>query len=404
MRRHYIMHKKFLVTLVSAIAITGTLFGINTKAADVPFSVKPNLFDQTQPNNLGLSTPKGAETYTVFHPTSSSTNKYSNCVVMASYKGYLYCQWQSSSKDEDAPDTWVAYSRSKDGIHWSEPMKLAAPTSNSYCTTGGWLVRKNKLVAYINVWPSNVSPKGGFAYYTQSNDGLKWNKLKQVTMADGSYMNGIIEQDPHALPNGRIICAAHFQPGLVVSPIYTDNHSGVHGWVRGSLPNLPFAGSSSREMEPSWFLQSDGAAVMTFRDQAGTYRRLASVSYDQGKTWSTPVVTDMPDSRAKQSDGNLPDGTAYMVGNPVNTKVRIPLAITLSKDGKTFDTAYVLRQGGADLPAQQYTGKYKTLGYSYPKSMIAGNYLYVAYSTNKEDVQYTRIPLSSISLNSKTSK
>ena len=31
--------------------------------------------------------------------------------------------------------------------------------------------------------------------------------------------------------------------------------------------------------------------------------------------------------------------------------------------------------------------------------MVHGDYLYVSYSTNKEDVEYTRIPLSSTQLN-----
>lgn len=392
------MYKKFLVIFISLVVIIGIILGIKLKPASVPFTVKSDLFDQNNNKNLGLSKADGTETFTIFKP-SSSTDQYSNCVVMTEFKGWLYCQWQSSPKDEDSKDTWVAYSRSKDGKNWSEPMVLASPTKDSYCTSGGWLASGDNLVAYINVWPSDVSPKGGYTYYKSSTDGLNWTKLEHIQMADGSYMNGIIEQDPHVMPNGRIIGAAHFQPGLKAAPIYTDDPSGIKGWTRSSYTNMDYSGDSSREMEPSMFLRSDGAAVMVFRDQNSSFRRLASISKNNGESWTTPVLTDMPDSRAKQSAGNLQDGTAYMVGNPVNNKTRIPLVITLSKDGKIFDKAYVLRQGDEDLQKQQTEGKAKTLGYSYPKSMISGDYLYVAYSTNKEDVQYTRIPLTSLSLN-----
>ena len=34
--------------------------------------------------------------------------------------------------------------------------------------------------------------------------------------------------------------------------------------------------------------------------------------------------------------------------------------------------------------------------------MIAGEYLYVAYATNKEDVEYTRVPLASIQMNAES--
>lgn len=110
----------------------------------------------------------------------------------------------------------------------------------------------------------------------------------------------------------------------------------------------------------------------------------------------TPALVDTPDSRAKQSAGNLPDGTAYMVNNPSGNKERFPLVITLSRDGFHFDKAFLLRSGGVDLQPQRFQGKYKRAGYSYPKSVIWGSYLYVSYATNKEDVEVTRIPISSL--------
>jgi hypothetical protein len=371
------------------------------KADNPPFTVKTGLFDQAQPNTLGLNAAEGTETVTIFQPVDS-TDHYSNGVVMAVFKDWLYCQWQSSAKDEDAQDTWVAYSRSQDGKSWSPPMTLAATLEKGFCSSGGWWVADDTLVAYINVWPSGVSPRGGYTYYSTSTDGLTWSAMQPLLMADGDTLKGIFEQDPHALPDGRIIGAAHFQPGLISSPVYTDDPSGMRGWIRAPFPHLTFAGDISREIEPSWFLRSDDTIVMVFRDQAGTFRRLASVSGDRGESWSTPVLTDMPDSRAKQSAGNLADSAAFMVGNPVNNKTRIPLAVALSRDGMEFYTAYLLRQGGDDLQAQRYTGQSKTLGYSYPKSMVWQDYLYVSYSTNKEDVQYTRVPLTSLVIDTST--
>src|SRR5262249_3219814 len=158
-----------------------------------------------------------------------------------------------------------------------------------------------------------------------------------------------------------IINAAHFQPGLTVAPVYTDDPSGVKGWTRAPFPSLSRTSASTREIEPSWYRRADGAVVMVFRDQDSTFHKLASVSGDRGATWTTPVETDMPDSRAKQSAGNLPSGAAYFVSNPVLGKTRIPLAVTLSRDGRLFDKAFVLRAGGADLQAQRYAGASKGL-------------------------------------------
>ena len=108
-----------------------------------------------------------------------------------------------------------------------------------------------------------------------------------------------------------------------------------------------------------------------------------------------PAVTNMPDARAKQSAGNLPDGTAFLVNAPNADKVRIPLAVTLSRDGRRFERAFLLR-GHADLQPLRYEGRYKRAGYHYPKSVIWKEHLYVGYATNKEDVELTRVALRSL--------
>lgn len=86
-----------------------------------------------------------------------------------------------------------------------------------------------------------------------------------------------------------------------------------------------------------------------------------------------------------------------MVNNPSENKNRFPLVLTLSTDGFLFDRAWLLRSGGTDLQPMRYAGKYKRPGYSYPKSVVWGKYLYVSYATNKEDVEISRVPLTALS-------
>jgi hypothetical protein len=366
-------------------------------ANGIPFIVVKDLFNQSDTEGLSLSIADGTETITVFAPTET-TDQFSNGVVMTAFKGHLYCQWQSSAKDEDSQDTWLAYSRSENGKDWTEPLVLAESIANGYCSSGGWWLAGDTLVAYINTWPATNIPRGGYTRYSLTTDGLNWTMPKALLMANGDTLKGIFEQDPHALPSGRIVNAAHFQPGLVINPIYTDDPKGISGWLKADFTNIT-TGDVSRSIEPSWFTNDDGHLTMTFRDQTNTYFKLASVSTDEGESWSTPVLTNMPDARTKQSAGNLPDGTAYLVGNPVNNSVRIPLTVTLSKDGRVFNTSYVLRKGGDDLQTLRFSGTAKRLGYHYPKSMVHNGYLYVSYATNKEDVQYTRVPISKLVLN-----
>ncbi|MCR4821769.1 MAG: exo-alpha-sialidase [Treponema sp.] len=371
------------------------LFSSVLMFADAPFSASENLFNQENKDTLDLNYPEGCETFTVFKADGSGDN-FCNGAVLVSFKGKLYCQWQSSLKDEDAPDTKVVYAVSEDnGKSWSKPMVLVPTIEKGYRSSGGWWVNGKELIAFINEWPSDISPRGGFTYYTSTKNGKKWSKLKPVKMADGSPMNGIFEQDPHALPDGRIINAAHFQTGLYICPIYTDDKSATKGWKKGNFTPKDSGSNTSIEMEPSWFYNADGNPVMIFRDQKSSFFKLAAISKDRGENWSESELTNLRDARTKQSAGNLPDGTVFSVGNTVDNKLRSPLTITLSKDGKLFDKAFLLRSNSSD-PEVQFAGKAKRKGFHYPKSYVAGDYLFVAYTTNKELVEITRIPLKSL--------
>ena len=379
--------------LTSARLLIWMLAFLCNLSAQQPFQVD-SLFDKRQPETLGLAFVNSLETITIFAPDSVE-NRYNHGVVLFPFKGKLYAQWQSAKEDEDAPDTQVFYSCSEDERQWSRPVALTEKWTEGIRTSGGWWGYEDTLVAYINCWPNSENGvKEGYAEYLFSVDGFHWHKGGAVMSASGKAIPGIIEQDVHALPNGRIVTAFHLQPGLKATPFYTDDPSGIRGWKAGDLPHLPGEPTMSREIEPSWFRRKDSCLVMVFRDQQSSFKKLASVSCDQGLTWTLPELVNTPDSRAKQSAGNLPDGTAFMVNNPTENKNRFPLVITLSPDGCIFNKAFLLRSGGSDLQPMRFSGKYKRPGYSYPKSVVWGDFLYVGYATNKEDVELTRVPLS----------
>lgn len=370
--------------------------------ADPPYRVAPGLFQAAAPD-LGLRPAAGTQTFTVFAP-GEATDRFSNGVVLMPFKGRLYAQWQSSARDEDAPDTWVAYSVSDDGETWRAPVALAhAGEGGLMRSSGGWWTDGETLVAYVNVWPDGFqSGAGGYAEYRLSRDGETWSEPQRVMGADGRPVEGVIEQDPHLI-DGRLMTGFHMRPGMIAGPFFTDDLLGLSGWTAGRMQNLPRDASGavaehekrlSREIEPSLFQRGD-CAVMVFRDEELSFRQLAAESCDRGVTWTTPVLTDMPDSRAKQSAGNLPDGTAYLVNAPNSARPRMPLAVTLSRDGRMFDRSFLLR-GAGELQPLRYEGQYKRPGYHYPKSVVWNGALYVGYATNKEDVQVTRVPLATL--------
>lgn len=360
-----------------------------------PFTVADGLFDTSRPDTLGLDPLPGSETCTVFRG-SEAGGAYNHGTVLVPFRGKLYAQWQNSARDEDSPDTRVLYTSSDDGCSWSAPVPLL-PDGYGPHSAGGWWTDDETLVAWIVRWGDpELGARDAVTEYATSTDGRNWSAPGPVRDHTGNPVTGVIEQDPHQLPGGRIVTAFHENPGLLLAPWYTDDPLGLGGWTRGRMKRLPYEGNSSREIEPSWFLRGDGAVVMVMRDQASSHQKLASLSFDKGETWSVPVLTGMPDSRSKQSAGNLPNGTAYLVGNPTTSKQRYPLALILARDGMLFDRAFLLRAGGEDLPPRRYDGRYKRAGFSYPKSVLWRDWLYVGYATNKEDIELTRVLLDSL--------
>ena len=377
--------------LMAAALLAASCGGRKTTAA--PFSIAEGLYDLADSCSLGLRKAAGTETFTIFTPREQ-TDHFSHGAVLTAFRGRLYCMWQSSADDEDTPDTRTVYSTSTDGGKtWSEPTVLApSPEGETYATAGGWCVCGGELTAFINVFTRKNSV--GHVRYVCSTDGERWSAPRDLLMADGRRMDAIIEQDIHTLPGGRLLTAAHRTPGMSVCPVYTDDPTGRSGWKYAAFSCTQME-KSSREIEPSLYLKRDGTAVMMFRDQGSSYHKIAAESTDGGLSWTAPVLTDVPDSRSKQSAGNLPDGTAFFVSNPSGCRNRFPLVLTLSADGTLFDRAFLLRSR-EEIPPVLFDAAGRRPSLSYPKSLVYGDYLYVAYAVNKQSVECTRVPLAAL--------
>ena len=190
-----------------------------------------------------------------------------------------------------------------------------------------------------------------------------------------------------------------------------ENASGQHGKFRRSTdggktwsPAAPLFPPLSENELP------DGTWVRLYRDSGSKHaktlgeeeasksrRNYAAFSFDDGKSWTTPTRTSFPDACARSNAGKLPDGQVYVINNvlPLPTKKggRSLLAISLSRDGLTFDRMAVIR---FVAPDRHYDGRSKSIGYAYPHSASAGEHLWVIYSVNKEDIEIARIPLSEL--------
>ena len=65
----------------------------------------------------------------------------------------------------------------------------------------------------------------------------------------------------------------------------------------------------------------------------------------------------------------------------------------MSNDGLKFTSVYAVRY---NPPPVLYPGRAKGEGFQYPSGMWIGDYLYVFYSTGKEDIQLSKVKISDL--------
>jgi predicted neuraminidase len=129
---------------------------------------------------------------------------------------------------------------------------------------------------------------------------------------------------------------------------------------------------------------------LIIRDNFRSGYLIRIVSRDHGASWGKPLLTNYPDATSKNFTGRLSGGWYFLINNP-DQKQRDPLAISLSRDGWIFERPMAIR---SRPPQCRYTGRAKGSGtVQYPHAIEHNGSLWVIYSTNKEDIEVSELPL-----------
>ncbi len=333
------------------------------------------------------------------------------------FKGVLFANWDTHARDENASGQHGVFRRSTDdGKTWS-PVEILFPPlsanlpaaepsqSTRFQTSYGFVVVEDSLYAVTDVaeWQrpdaKKIKPR------------IKIGLMCREVTPDGALGNIFwLSDDPPASVPGFGAYPAGDQ--RLVAKI-----EGYFGHP-ANAPQLEFGGGAHPDSDdehgmgepvPAWQL-ADGTWVKMYRDGGSKHartlreeeaskarRNYVSFSFDNGQSWTMPTRTNFPDACARTNSGRLPDGQVYVINNalPMSTKKggRSLLAISLSRDGLTFDRMAVIR---FVAPQPRYEGRSKSIGYAYPHSTVVGEHLWVIYSVNKEDIEIARIPLSNL--------
>lgn len=371
-------------------------FAIALAAPAVMLAVQPSLERLLAEDTL-LASPGdlplvGRSTSTVYRGIESHS-KFNLHSYLAVHENRLWAMWSSSRVGEEDPDQLLRYATSPDGHHWSEAKVLAAdpdgPEGPQRWIARGLYKDAGRLSA--------LGARIGRASYRDRGSGDVWGDLKLMRFewSGSSWISagGFADDCMNNFPPMRLgkvwvmPCRDHWMNMFVGLAA----HPGPTAWKRVPLDSAP---PFHRMDEPTLYVTDDNVAHLIIRDGTRSGFLLHSVSQDQGQSWSRAVRTNYPDATSKNFVGRLSNGAYFLINNP-HPKQRDPLAISISPDGWSFSHPRAVRKG---LPPRRFGGPAKANGSAqYPHAIEHNGSLWVIYSTNKEDIEITEIPLSALS-------
>jgi len=394
-----------LATLFGAWLIGSTLVAADdaTSSADHATSPITNhaIFKKGKPEALENARRPAVVSTTVFAPTEHDW-KYCHHQSLGVLNNRLYAIWSNSERDEDSPGQRVLYSY-RDETGWIRPRILFQPDIDAdgrlrILTAGGFHEHDGTLVAYAGDY--SIDRKSTRLLARTTRDGKHWTEPRDLGVPVCP------NHGPQPTASGRLIIA-----GNTAFP-YTDDPTGLTGWkMSGIYPAAlaPFQDNPAtfwlvarqchlaNLCEGAIYQTDDGVLHALFRSTGATwpppsFNLWESRSGDNGANWDAPRQTSFSNTDAKFHFGRLPDGRYYCLGNPVGVG-RIPLVLSISRDGVDFDRHFIL---GEQHYPRRFDGGAKGGEYGYPHSVVFDGHLYVIISRQKEMIDVIAVALSEL--------
>ncbi len=352
----------------------------------------------------------------------SDMGAYSHHPHVCYHAGRLYAVWSNHLQDEDHPGQRVLVRQSTDlGQTWvpslGERPEILFPSlddwkkngdpltvDNRTGTANGFAVVDGALYAINEVLPTIFMQEEGVGRLARriNDDGtfgeIFWLETKAPIAPPGYPTYPDLSDPKYGVIGGKInaFLAEKTKKNLLSWDFHGPRNTTTE--LTGGLPGSPKDGHNLCEPTAS-YRTSDGILVTFWRDlgsnlrpeEGPSHRLYQSISRDGGDHWSLPERTAIPNANSRPCAGNLPDGTVYLINNPASRK---HLVLSLSRDGRLFDRSWLIRRVDGKM---RFDGLYKgSYAAAYQHACLGGDFLFVIYSVNKEDVEICRIPLGSL--------
>ena len=295
---------------------------------------------------LGLP-PQEPSLHTAPGPQYASQNRLWQGIpgIERAANGRLWVTWFSGGPREPHEDNYVLLVTSSDnGRTWSEPKIVIDPPGKPRAYDSMlWHDPKGRLWFF---WTQNAGPPGPYAIY--SDDSTKENPswspvqrlypLRKMAQPSGRQLpvhGDIVLNKPIVLQSGAWVLPVRKS---LPSPRMSVALSTDHGKRWQLYGDLEVPGPS--QGEPMVIEKNDGSLWMLIRASGG--RLWESTSHNGGKSWSDPRATSIVNPRTRFHLRRLASGRLLLI-NTHHANTRVTLQASLSEnDGLTWSSPLML--------------------------------------------------------------
>ncbi len=318
---------------------------------------------------------------------NDKNGSYNHHNQLVKFRGSYYFAWSNGIRNEEDGGQRVLMASSPNGIHWSEPWVVLSPQAGESLAHNcvGLYVQDDALFAVIMTEDTvhdetvtgmrRIKPDSHVVRIYRSINTTDWDAV----FTFGDRVKWLFEA-PRLTKEGRLLCVCNTVkegPAVLLWP----------GADITRMPDFIFVpepeGASFPYGESTWYQLDSGRIMVFWRDEGASCQLYVNWSDDGGRTFSVPVLSDIPDSMSRVYAGRLSDGRYYLCGNAIaNLLDRSPLMLLLSDSGTVFNKVYMVNDG---VSVMRLKGMLKVNGNQYPCCLTDGSTLLIAYDQNKED-------------------
>lgn len=298
--------------------------------------------------------------------------------------GDLLAAWFGGSA-EGKPDVAI-YAARHTAQGWSAPFEMVREPHTPAWNPVLYSTHDGRLWLYYKFGPVVAEWTGARMFST--DDGKTWSVPEHLPAG----LLGPIRAKPYVAPNGTVVAGSSTESYHAWAVWMERSTDDAKSFTRTG-PYLPVQSDATKEAmakhQTSGVIQpsviSMGGRHLRFyaRPTEDIGRICIADSFDEGKTWRTPRLLDLPNPNSGIDVVRMRDGRIVLIYNDT-LKGRSPLKLAVSRDGEHFRNFLTLE----DTPGGEF---------SYPALVQAKNGdLLMTYTWNRKRIRFERLPLAQV--------